>query len=304
MSKSNHPQKSDWRDIPQAKRGPATSKIARRRKFARTLKLSAFCILLFGGIGIFTYSLYYAGLNLSELNFIAGDQKVEHITFATDGVLNANWVCHEVGVSRGTAIASLDLFAIKKQLEHIGQVKSAVISRNFPGELAITLKERVPLLRAVTLDKNGKYHRVLIDRDGIVYSGVSYDAAELRKLPYIGGVRFQRNKDNTIRPISNMGTIARLLDTARERIPELYNTWTVVNCNGIDGGLDKPNAQIRIQGKLIKELVFKPGNFERQIERLAEIVQYVQHTPRSIESIDLSYLDQAVVRYSDSNPHL
>lgn len=261
-------------------------------------------MFLFGGIGIFTYSLYYAGLNLSELNLIAGDQQVEHITFTTDGVLDANWVCDEVGVNRGTTIASLDLFDIKKKLEDLGQVESAVVSRNLPGELAIRLKERVPLLRAVTLDADGKYHRVLIARDGIVYSGINYDASELRKLPYIGGIRFQRNKDNTIRPISNIDTIAALLDTARERIPELYNTWTVVNCNGIGGGLDKPNAQIRIQGKLIKELVFKPANFERQIERLAEIVQYVQHTPRTIESIDLSYLDQAVVRYSDTNPRL
>jgi len=289
----------DWRDLPQGNR-KKTTKVARKRRWMRICKASGLTLLLCALVGGFVYSLYFAGSSIPQMDDLSRHQPVRQVTFITDGVLDETWLFRKIGLTSQTDISSIDIQAIKNTLEGVGQIKEASVSRNLPGELIVSVRECSPVLRAATADDKGRRIRLLIARDGTVFEGINYPAKALRSLPYIGGVRFSRAEDGSILPIKGMDVVAELLEKARNRMPEIYSTWTVVSCDRFSGDVSKPDALIKIKSKLIEELTFKPENFDLQIERLAEVIQFVQAEHRTdILSIDLSYADQAVVSYAD-----
>ena len=83
-------------------------------------------------------------------------------------------------VHPGEPIMQLDLAAIQKRLEAIPEVKSAQLTRELPGNLRVSLSERVPA--AMWQHAGG---RMLVDADGVVLAGEKYPNAG--QLPLIVG---------------------------------------------------------------------------------------------------------------------
>ncbi len=83
-------------------------------------------------------------------------------------------------VKPGAPILALSLDAMKKRLEAIPEVKTAVIERELPGTLKVALVERKP---AVIWQHDGKY--LLVDADSMILSREKYP--DVGKLPLMVG---------------------------------------------------------------------------------------------------------------------
>lgn len=108
------------------------------------------------------------GLSLDELH-ITGRNFTSHDQIKT-----------AIGASYGDPLLSLSLTDIKSQLEQLGWVKEAQVSRLYPNALSISINERRPL--ALLQTKSG--HR-LIDETGHMIFGAK--ASAFSHLPVVSG---------------------------------------------------------------------------------------------------------------------
>ncbi|MBL4575403.1 MAG: hypothetical protein JKY51_04790 [Opitutaceae bacterium] len=239
------------------------------------------------GLGI-VYGLSHFGAEATNPSSLLDSSPIEEIILLTDGVLPDEWITERLELPEGVGLMNVDIDGMKNRLEAEGQVKSAVITRDFSGgSLVVSLHEEVPVIRLMARSKDGKSMLMVVGRDGSVYRGHGYSRQLLRGLPFLDGVRLVRNKDG-FKPISGVAKISELLQLTREDAPHLYRTWKVVSL------IDSP--RLIVKTKDISEIVFEPGNFRRQLAKLDYILDYYRRDPRErMDRIDLSFRDQVAV---------
>lgn len=295
MAKEKDNQNS-WRSLRQTGRNRAVSAGAcqrRRSFFVRSVAT------LFGGIAVL--AIIFGGMHLYRTNpelLQVGEsrQKLEVLQFDTDGVLTQDWAESVLFIQPGVDYMSLDIVALDHQLEAQGQVLEATVQRIFPNALKISVREHKPVLRMRVADASGKPQDMLVAETGDVFWGHNYPAATLRGLPYLGGVTLKQAGESYAR-IPGIPVVAELLDTARYSIPEIYSRWQVVMLNDFDGRVDVPWAVIRVRSREMGEIVFRPTEFSRQINRLASILEDVGTRRNvSLRRIDLTFEDRAAVQ--------
>ena len=285
----------DWRDIQQNGRRVQTpfSRQVAFAKMGRTVILAAGLLIGVGGVG---YGIYFFWSQAAQVSPFEREQKLTRIVFESDGVLNGPWFAMRSPVKVGEDIFSLDIHAIKREVEMLGQVREAVVSVELPGTLRIRVREQVPVLRAMIRGANGSPQTLLIARDGTVYEGSLYPSETLRRLPGVTGVRLIR-EGSTYQSLKGIGVIADLVQSARSLAPHLVEDWRWIDLERFDGDTQSPGALIKVYGRYIETLVFSPANFEDQITRLEDVVSVSQQKgARGFSHVDLSFSDRAVVR--------
>ncbi len=296
-SNTSSPASRTWRTIEQKGGRKAVTDLGRKRKRKAYLKaVSAFLVVIFiisaVGFGVYFLKTKWTGINLTGTS-----EPIRVIHFETDGVLSREWFANAVPIARGTKLMDLDIHRMKDELESLGQIKDTIVSRQFPDELKVAIKERVPVLRArFSTAKGSKPEERLISREGVVYKGMEYAKVKLEQLPYLGGVRFSSGPEG-IDPVEGLPVLNRLLTLSRTRYPDIYDDWKVVSFQKPDQYPGVGTMLITVKSRNVKEIVFSPPSFEWQLAELERIIEHSRRRGiRVIKKIDLSLGDQVVVQ--------
>ena len=287
-----------WRSIQQSfGRRPLTpaARRQRRRHFIKTFLVVG---LLLGIIAASIFGLCVARRNYDHEAIFGPAHRVWNIAFHSDGVLTKAWFDEIYPLHPGGRMLEINVHKIKSRLEAFGQVKKVSASLQLPDRLEVVVEEREPILRARLKGYPAGKNLVLIARDGVIYRGVGYPPGMLARLPYIDGVRFIKKKMG-FKPVAGMNEVGDLLMLARRMVPEIYETFEVVSCGKFKGDTGAMDALIEVRSGQLGRITFLPGDFEGQLARLAEIVQYsAARRKPGIERVDLSLGGQVVVQYS------
>lgn len=278
------PPARSWRDIPQEITPRRMSSVGRRRLTMGAVRTLASVIAL-GVVGWGGYEIWrILQEDPQRLAAVSESQPVETINLTTNGVLDQAWLEETLALPAGAGLMELDLYALRSRLTASGQVNTAVLVREFPATLKVTLEERSPVVR-MKAQLGGPDLRVfLVAQDGTVFAGHGYDRALIRSMPWLGGVSLRRSGSG-FEPLTGIDRLADLLATARNGVPQRYATWRVVSLERMS-----TDGQIVVQSTEVPEIIFGVReDFYSQIARLDLILDETRHRAGSpIRSIDLS----------------
>ncbi len=283
-----------WRNIRQEVR-PAMSRQGRRRQLAAWSKGLALSAFVAGGAwGI--YELAHAwSTDRAALTTAVHSRLVRGIRLEkSDGVLTREWVEGVLALPKQASLMELKLPALRDKLLQSGQVRLAVLARDFNEDtLVVTLQERTPVVRLTATDGSGLARDFLVAKDGVVYVGVNYDAQLLAGLPELTGVRTVP-AGKGFEPIAGMDEVSALLSTAQLEAPHLYRQWQEVSIERLAG-----RAEILVKAKDLPEIIFsRTRDYYKQIARLDYVIDEARglESAPALQSVNLSLEGQVPVR--------
>lgn len=292
----NSSSENSWRRIEQSGLQGVSPQSKKRRSLLLLKKLifvfiaSAFVVLIVSSV------FFYRKNSFSNL-FVP---VIKYVHIESDGALKDAQLLPFINLKKDTGIMSVDIFALKKRIETLGQVRSAIVARQFPDTLKITISEYKPIVKVLGVDEYGKRQGLLVSDDGHVFRAYGYTAKKLRHLPYLTGISL-RKSGNSFKTISHMDCLSELLRCAQLESPHLYKYWKSVSLEYCQHGNTSLGAFIEVQTKNIGEIIFATDRFGLQLNRLNSIVSYASKQKLStIERIDLSLGSQAAVKVAST----
>ncbi|MBX3735837.1 MAG: FtsQ-type POTRA domain-containing protein [Candidatus Didemnitutus sp.] len=300
--KDNAASERSWRTIRQDVTPRAMSARGRRRRQIAWLKVVSL-VALTSAAGWGIYEMVHTWENdRAAIASAVKSEPVKDIVVVTDGVLGKDWAARLLALPRNTTLMALDLAALREKLIAVGQVRVAVLTRNFPDTLVINLQERTPVARIQVEDRLEK-KQLLVAKDGVVYEGVGYDKALLATLPWLADFRLRRTEDGQgYAPIDGMKQVSDLLTTAQLQAPHLYREWLFVSLARL-----ATHEEIAVKAQDIPEIVFSAKqDFFRQIAQLDMIVDETKRTltDPQIQSVNLALGPQVPVKLAQTPEQL
>jgi cell division protein FtsQ len=285
-----------WRDIPQPV-NPRTMTPRGLRRLGSNIVHMAFSLVFLGGAaGAAAWLWQGFDTPAKTLAPVVQAAPLRAVVVLSDGVIARDWVVERLALPQDVALVAVDLDAAKAALERDGQVRSAVVSRDFPDTLVVTIEERVPVARArAVLDPGAGPETLLVARDGTPYTGHGYDPAMVETLPWVDGVRLVRCGAGFER-IEGMDRVSDLVLAVRQNAPHLAAGFRVVSL------ADLPRLVVRMPA--VRAVVFDGGasanTFRQQLARLDYILDEHrrQENAPAIERLDLSIAAQVIVEYA------
>lgn len=302
MPKAKPAQSTDtsWRKIKQRAVPRATTKTARVRRIRLSIRQMAVGVIILAALLVVGGGVWWWQQRAFS-QWAVPDSTLRNVFFQSDGVLNEAWLRSEIDFPPGVGLMDLDLASLRRQLLSHGQIREARAELLFPDALKITVSERQPVMRIAVMDAQGQRFLYLVADDGEVYTGTHYPDAALRRLPFLDGVVLRRSGAG-FQPIPQAAVLAELLITARTGWPELYADWRVVSSRDYSGHPNEEGGLVRVLTRRMGEIVFRPGAFEPQMQRLEAIASHAQQRRLGdVSLVDLS-LEEPVVRLVDQSP--
>jgi len=293
---------TSWRNIKQSDSKPLSPQ-AKKRRWVNSFKLLALSFLVVISLIAIASSFYFLKKNIGGNSLSEYSQFLSHIEIETNGVLREAHIKPLLEVQENSSMMDLDIFAIKDKLESVAQIRSAVVERQFPNTLKVTLDEYQPILKIVAMNKKRKHEGYLLSSEGHIYKGYGYPKETIRNLLYITGVNLRRRGDNSFRSLPHLSAIAKFLEVTRNQAPHLYKQWRFLSLEYFRQGPSSLGAFIKITTKKGIEIVFAPDKFSLQLKRLDAILNYASEQKlATIKSINLSLNNQVAVKIAN-NPH-
>jgi cell division protein FtsQ len=273
-----------WQDISQSVNPRAMSKVSRQRRLVYTLKFAGMAgvlaVIVWGTVEI----AETMGSSPNKLGLAESGPPLKDIALTTDGVLDHTWAERTLTLPKNATLMSLDLYALRTRLLANGQVKAAVLTRNFPSTLAVTIQERSPMARIQVQVGDAPPRAFLVARDGVVFDGKNYAPALLGTLPWLDGVKLVHAGDG-FAPIDGMDTVADLLATARNQAEHLYRTFKVISLARLAS-----DGELVVRSNDIPEITFNTSDdFFRQLARLDYVLDLARAQPdKPLKSVNLA----------------
>lgn len=298
---TTEPPGRSWRNIRQEVKPLAMSRQGRRRRLVAGFKVAA--------LGTLVTALGWGGYELVQdwqtdrtaLATAVHSDPVRDIVLITDGVLTREWVAGALSLPKPASLMALDLRALRDRLTAHGQVRVAVVTRNFPDTLVVTVQERTPVARVQAGDNTGATKHLLVAQDGVVYSGLNYNPQMLAGLPWLDGIRLVRTGSG-YEPVAGMAEVSALLSTAQLQAPHLYREWVVVSLARLAA-----SGEIVVKTQDIPEIVFsRKRDFFKQVAQLDFVIDDAARVlPASaLQSVNLSLEGQVPVRFGQTPAEL
>ncbi len=305
IEKKESSEARSWRDISQTAEKELVTRLTRRRRRVSLFRKVTITLVGMGVLTGFGYGGYQIFVEGKEVISSKTSENLRSIKFGSDGVLDSVWADKWIEIRPETGMMDVDIYEIKARLEDFRQIKSATVTRRFPDEIHISVREREPILRVRTKADKLSHEDFLVGRDGVVFKGWNYLPESINALPYIGGVKFVREKNGT-RKVDGISRIVELLDATRNRHLGMIEGWRVVSCEDCLGEGNPYRGMIKIRSENVREIAFSPVEFPAQLEKLNRILQQAQDWGiQYLKRVDLSKGDQVVVEfYSKLNPRM
>ncbi|EIQ00074.1 cell division septal protein [Opitutaceae bacterium TAV1] len=290
------PPARSWTEIPQEIAPRAMSAAGRRRAAFSMCKLILVSALI--GTTIWAGIEIYMTWRHDPRRLADPTQSSPLRTIAlqhTNGVLTRDWLVETLAIRPGSTLMGLDLEALKARLLANGQVRNAILTRQFPDTLAVTLDERTPVIRILVQDESGQPLHAVVSQDGTVYRGINYDPALISSLPWLDGVGLRRLSGETFAPVAGIDSVARLLEDTRTWTPALAPEFSIVSLvRYADDGILTVNTT---RGEQF--LFGTSDDFFRQLARLDYILEQARQAPdaRPLQSVNLALGRQVPIRF-------
>lgn len=278
-----------WKDISQSVKPKAMSSASGRGVWLGRAKI-ALGVIAVVAVVVASAHLLPKIEGGPELLTKAGESlPVSEIVVETDGTLQHDFIVATLAVPEDANLLSVDLNELKRRVESLGQVESAVVSRRFPDALEVFVTERQPIARILAQRSNGEKLMLFVDAFGEVFAGERLDPKVVRSLPFLDGVTLSKKEEGFSR-IAGMGPLADLLSEAKAIAPHLYSGWRVVSLERED--------RLIAKGRMAEEIVFdRYADFRNQLGKLDYILDYYRSSSGAgIRRVDLTLGDQVPVR--------
>jgi hypothetical protein len=289
--KKNTFSERSWRKLVPEKRRRPMSWIAWRRAFIGFGKaLLLVCSLAGVGFGSWKFKEYLATQS-GPVDLTGPSVPIASVTFASDGVLDHEWILQWLDLPTGKTLMDLDIANLQQRLTDEPQVSYARVSRIFPDVLRVELKERKPILR-LGLRKQGKNELWLLSEEGIVYQGQNYTYASLDLLPWLELAPSMLEPDGRggYLPLHDLTRVSPLLAHVRRDYPEIYRDLKSLSFLRPTADESDPGAYVQLRSGKVRTIRFAPRDYPAQLRRLRYLLldPSIRALPR-ISSIDLSH---------------
>jgi cell division septal protein FtsQ len=260
------------------------------------LGLTAACVVL-GLVGIWRGAEY-----LGRLWFTANPAfAIHNLEVQTDGVIALEQIRSWAGVKLNDNLFALDLSRIKRDLECVPMIESALIQRIPPHTLRIVVTERQPVaqVRLPASESQTNPLRYWLDAKGYVMYPLegfqlSNPALTNRQLPWLDGVPLNVLRFGQVVDLPGVQAALQLIQ-AFERSPMLG----LVSIEQIDVSKAGLLHARTTQGT---EVIFGLQDFARQLRRWRAIHDYGLSTGRHLAWVDLSVTNNVPARWADAGP--
>ena len=282
-----------WRSIRQEVKPLAMSRKGRRRQLAAWAKVGALSLFAAGtGWGVYAVAHSWS-TDRAALATAVHSELVRDVVLITDGVLTRDWAAGVLALPRPASLMALNLPALRDRLLAHGQVRVAVLTRNFPDTLVVTLQERTPVARVQAADGSGSPRQLLVAKDGVVYDGLNYDKTMLAGLPWLDGIRLVKSGDG-FEPVAGIADVSALLSTAQLQAPHLYREWLVVSLARL-----AERDEIVVKAQDLPEIIFsRKRDFFKQVAQLDYVIDAAHGLEAApvLQSVNLTLEGQVPVR--------
>ena len=290
--------KTTWKKIPQ-RAGKQT--ITRESRIIRMRRLVKFATVSLGtGSLVLALSLlgyYFAKTPKAQALHDAASSFVE-LEIQTDGVLPPAWIEYRMALSENLGLLQIDMTTVKDTLESYPQIKEASVEREFPSKLCVRVRERVPAFRMKLKQESGEYEIYMVDEEGHVFRNIRFPDYMTADLPFIAGVDLHQSNSG-YHPIASVPQLAKLYQIAKEKYPDIARSWSILFADQLIMAQSFTEGYIRVQSRVVPEILFSPENFEKQLERLDYILDSQgQGSVSSVSRVNLSLLDQPTVEFA------
>jgi cell division protein FtsQ len=215
---------------------------------------------------------------------------VKQITVDGNRIVGTNEILQLTQVPKGTLLYRADLMAIQRNVMGHYYIKDALIERNLPSTIHITVVERIPIAmtdRAETL---------YLDEDGFVLPRTI--SRKLFDLPIISGIpEHAVLKPGSVVTQPDLKEALLLLGVMKEVNRPLYHNISEVHMR--DGG---DILLYSAEGGV--PIIFGRGDISGKLANLEAFWNDVVRVrgPQNLQYIDLRYQDQIVVRWNPEPP--
>ena len=231
----------------------------------------------------------------------AAAASIVKVQIESDGVLPAPWIEFRMGLEQNLGLMQINMSKLKANLERFPQIKAASIERRFPNTLWVGVHERFPVFRIKAKDVDGVSTHLLVDEEGFVFRNIRFPDEMIDRLPYLAGVELHHTADGYL-PIAGVPRLAELFHVAHTQFPDLARDWRVVFADQLIMAQSFTKGYIRVGSRTVKEILFSPENFEKQLEKLQYILDSQGGASvSSVSRVNLSLVDQPTVVFANNS---
>ena len=211
---------------------------------------------------------------------------VKQITVDGNRIVGTNEILQLTQLPRGTLLYRVDLMTIQRKVMGHYYIKDALVERNLPSTIRISVIERIPI--AMTEQSDALY----LDEEGFVLPRTI--SRKLFDLPMISGIpEHAPLKLGSIVAQPDLKEALLLLGVMKEVNRPLYHNISEVNIRG-GGDIVLFSAEGGVP------IIFGRGNIAGKLANLEAFWNDVVRVrgPQNLQYIDLRYQDQIVVRWN------
>ncbi len=222
-------------------------------------------------------------------NFWKSSLKVVHVTLEGNRVVEANELFQLANVKHGSLIYDIDLKAVQRNLLSHYYIKDAIVERNLPSTIQLTVVERMPIALINRPDP------VYVDEDGVLLPHSISKA--LFDLPVLSGLKLGASVDyGSVVQDSDAHEALKILTAAKLVNSELYHLISEIQLrDGHDIVLYTAEGGVPI--------IVGEGNIADKLVRLDTFWNTVirQRGLQTLQYVDLRFDDQIVARWSTAS---
>lgn len=221
---------------------------------------------------------------------------LQTVRFETNGHITKKFLIKALAIKKDAMFNDVNIFALKKRLLNISQIRDVYIERQFPASIFIKLDERTPLLKFIVQNEN-KLELLFIDKeDGSIFRGSCLPKQVILDTPYVE-LNLEKTTKNKIgyKPIAGTKHIEHLITLLRTEYPYIYKDINKFSLLRYDPRPGANWSRIEIYQKSGKVIVFNPNNLEMQLLNLDYLLNERRFPRNSAQRIDLSGIESAVI---------
>lgn len=270
-------------NVPLSRRELRMKRRARNVRLARWGGIAAAVLVL----GLYARSLWAQSFR-GNAAFAVGQ-----FEFKTNGGISAREVTAAAGLRPDMNLMDVDVAAIRSRLMELPRVKRVDIERRLPDKFSITLEERLPVARLISVSKDRvvnieQREGLFVDRDGVAFKCEEL-LREYVALPVINAVDQSSITVGREVPSPGVKSALTLLEAFRARSwaspcsvrgIEIINDWT-----------------ISVETETGAQFVFHPLDLESQLSRLSFILARCRAAKKSVASVNLQLRRNVPVRF-------
>lgn len=267
----------------------------RRRRpwwFRTILFTAACCAVWFGGAFLLAQARERWLYHLDEL-------ALKRIPVIRDGVLTDDEIRRIAGVSPGRNVLTIDLFQVRQRLLRYPRFADARVRLDFPDQLNLEIRERIPIARAVLPPAAGVEAYYLLDEDGHVIlpfqpGRAPADIIESEaSLPLLVGLHVEHFAAGSAVDDERVRSALKLLTWFDNS--ELAGQTEVVS---LDVGQPGSLVALTSQGA---QITFGLEDFDRQLRDWRSVQERANAMNKVIGTLDLSVRQNAPLRWQGAN---